>query len=128
MILLFNLAFMPRMGLLTLIWIKRARPPGFLRMPVDARQQVAKLRCCDCHHAIGRARPHKAPALQTLREQASALTVVPDHLQQIASPTAEAEQVTAQGIAPQRLLDRKRQRRKTLAHIRVGEEAAFACF
>ena len=78
----------------------RGRPPRLLRMtPIDTGQKVAKLCRRDRHHAVGCARPQKAAPLQPLREQAGALAVVPDHLQQIASPPSEAEQVTAQRIA-----------------------------
>jgi hypothetical protein len=66
--------------------------------PIDAREKIAKLCRRDRHHAISHARPQKAPSFQPLREQTGALSVVPDHLQQIASPPAEAEQMTAQGI------------------------------
>src|SRR5439155_22619372 len=68
----------------------------------------------------------KSAPLQPLREQAGALPVVPDHLQQISSPPSEAEQVAAQGIAAQHFLDLQRQRRKALAHIRVARRQPHA--
>src|SRR6202035_4371693 len=57
--------------------------------------------------------------LQPLCEQARPLTVMPDHFQKIAAAAAEAEQVTAQRIAPQYLLHLQRQARKTLPHVGV---------
>src|SRR4051795_10981302 len=46
---------------------------------------------------------------QPLREQARALAVVPDNLQQIAAAAAKAEQVATQRILPQHLLNPQRQ-------------------
>src|SRR5215203_7252999 len=98
----------------------RGRTPSCLGMtPVDPRQKVAELGSRDRYRTIGGRRPQEAPPLQPLREQAGSLAIVPDHLQEIAPTPAEAEQVTAQGVAPQHLLDLQRQARKPLPHIRV---------
>jgi hypothetical protein len=70
----------------------RCRSPRFLWVPpVDAGQQITELRGRDRHHADGRARPQETATFQSLREQAGTLAVMPDHLQQIAAPTAKAE-------------------------------------
>src|SRR6516225_11772123 len=67
------------------------RTPGLLGIsPVDARQKVAHLRLRDRHHAVPKRRPYKTTPLQFLRKQACSLAIVPDHLQQIAPPSAEA--------------------------------------
>jgi len=77
----------------------------------------------DRHHAVGRRRPQEPAALQPLREQARTLTIVPDHLYQIAPPAPEYEQVPTVGIAPQDLLDLQRQPGKALVHIGVRTRA-----
>lgn len=59
-----------------------------------------------------RARPDEATPLQAFCEQAGALAVMPDHLQEIAATTAEAKQVAAQRAAMQDLLNLQCQRRK----------------
>src|SRR5580704_3446583 len=73
----------------------RCRTPGLLRMsPVNAGQQVTKLRGRDRHHSLSRTRPQETTPLQALRKQACALAVMPDHFQQAPTPAAEAEQMT----------------------------------
>src|SRR5689334_24083383 len=99
----------------------RGRSPCFLRMtPVNARQEITELRRRDRHYTVGRARPQEAAALQSLREQAGTLAVMPDHFQQIAAPPTKAKQMPAQRIAAQHFLHLQRQTRKTLPHIRVS--------
>ncbi|GJD98777.1 hypothetical protein GMJLKIPL_0688 [Methylobacterium isbiliense] len=97
--------------------------------PVDPRQQVAELGSRDRHRAVSRRWPQEPPTLQPLREQARALPIVPDDLQEIAPPTAEAEQVTAQRIMPEHFLDLQRQARKAPPHIRMpgGQPNSDAC-
>jgi hypothetical protein len=56
------------------------------------------LRRGDRHRAVGRARPQEAAPFQPLREQAGSLAVMPDHLQQVASATTKAKQLSAQRI------------------------------
>jgi hypothetical protein len=51
---------------------------------------------------------------------AIAMAIMPDHLQQVAAPTPEAEQMAAQRIAPQHLLHQKREARKALPHVGVA--------
>ena len=98
----------------------RCRPPRLLRVsPIDAGQKVTELRRRDRHHAIRRRWPQKPPPFQTLREQARTLAVVPDHLQQIAAPSAEAEQMSTQRVATQHLLHLERQAGKALPHVGV---------
>ena len=45
---------------------------------------------------------------------------MPNHLQKIAAAAPEAKQMAAQGIAPQNLLDLKRQRWEAPSHIGVA--------
>ena len=87
--------------------------------PVDAGQKVSELRRRDRHGAVGGARPQESASLQPLGEQACALAVMPDHLQEVAPATAKAKQMAAQRIAPKHLLDLQRQARKSLPHVRV---------
>ena len=99
----------------------RGRTPSRLRItPIDSRKQVTELRRGDRHRAVGRARPQEAAPFQPLREQAGSLTVMPDHLQQVASATTKAKQLSAQRIAPQYLLHLQRQARKALPHVGVA--------
>ena len=89
---------------------RRLRSPRVLRHPpVDAFEQVAKLRRCDRHHAVSRRRPDEAASLQTFGEQAHALAVMPQHLDQSATPAAEHEQMPAMRIMFERLLHLQRQ-------------------
>src|SRR5205807_7023664 len=98
----------------------RCWSPRLLRMsPVDAGQQISELRGRDRHYSVGQARPQETAPLQALREQARALTIVPDHLQQVAATTTEAKQMTAQRVAMQNLLDLQGERWKTLPHVGV---------
>src|SRR6476469_6673703 len=99
----------------------RSRAPGFLRIaPIDSGQQITELGRGDRHRAVDRARPQEAAPFQPLREQAGSLAVMPDHLQQVASATTKAKQLSAQRIAPQYLLYLQRQARKALPHVGVA--------
>src|SRR5437016_1290760 len=84
--------------------------PGLLwHSPVDAFQQITKLRRRDGHRAISRRRPQEAATLQSLGEQAQTLSVMPQHLDQTTAPAAEHEQMPAVRIALERLLHHQRQ-------------------
>src|ERR1700748_3435613 len=62
------------------------RSPRALRIsPVDPLQHVTELSGSDGDAAIGRRRPDEAAALQTLRIERHAETVMPEHLQQVAA-------------------------------------------
>ena len=98
----------------------RSRAPCLLWIsPINAGQQIPKLSRGDRHRAVGRARPQEAAPFQSLREQTGALTVVPDHLQQVAAASTKDEQMTAQRIVPQHLLNLQRQAGKPLPHVSV---------
>ena len=87
----------------------RGRAPGFLRIsPIDSGQQVTKLGRRDRYRAVRRAWPQEAAPLQSLREQAGSLAVMPDHLQKIATAATKAKQMTAQRIALQHFLNLQR--------------------
>src|SRR5215467_6730839 len=88
--------------------------------PVDAFEQIAKLRRRGRHHTIGRRWPEEASPFQPLREQAHPLAVMPEHLDQSAAPATEHEQMSAMWIAPERLLHQQRQAIKSFAHVGVA--------
>ena len=77
--------------------------PRLLRQPpIDAFQQIAKLRRRDRHRAVraiagGRRRPDKTAAFQPLREQAHALAVVPQHFDQATAPAADLLAISSTG-------------------------------
>ena len=90
-------------------------PPGVLRQPpIDAFQQVSELRGRNRHRHVravtrnGR-RPNKTSALQPLRIEAQALAVVPQHLDQAATPTTEHKQVAIVRITLEDFLNQDRQ-------------------
>src|SRR4051794_33799026 len=98
----------------------RGWTPSCLGMtPVDPRQKIAELGRRDRHRAVGCARPQKAAPFQPLREEARALAVGPDNLQQVAAAAAKAEQVATKRILTQHLLNLQRQAREPFAQIRV---------
>jgi len=69
-----------------------SRSPRLLRHPpVDPFQQISQLRRRDGHRSIRRRGPDEASALQPFGEQAHALAVVPENLDQRAAPAAEHE-------------------------------------
>src|SRR5262249_50487180 len=73
----------------------------------------------DRHHSVPGKWPDEQASLQPLREQAHALAIVPQHLDQAAAPAAEHEQMAAVGIALERLLHQHRQPIEALAHVGV---------
>ena len=89
------------------------------RAPVNPIQHIAELGRRDHHSAVRRSRPDEAPAFQPLREQARALSVMPDDLHEIAAPATEHEQVPRVRIGFQRLLHQQRQARKAAPHVCV---------
>src|SRR5260364_132425 len=94
------------------------RAPRPLRMPpVDAFTQIAELGRRYRHRSVHSLWPDEAAALQPLREQAHALAVVPQHLDQAAAAAAEHKQMAAMRIALQGLLDQQRQTVEALAHV-----------
>src|SRR6266545_7548748 len=65
----------------------RLWPPCVLRQPpVNAFEKIAELRRRHRYCPIRRRWPDEATALQPLREQAHALAIVPQHLDQAAKP------------------------------------------
>ena len=61
----------------------------------------------------------EAPALQPFREQACALTVMPDHLDEATFAPAEYEQMAVVRIGFELLLHQQRQTREALSHVAV---------
>ena len=60
------------------------------------------------------------PRSSLLAEQAHALAIVPEHLDQSTAPAAKDEQMPAMRIEPQDLLHLQRQAVETLAHVGVA--------
>ena len=92
--------------------------------PIDACEQITHLRRRDRHHPVGRLGHKKRPRSSRLVNR-HALTVMPDHLQQVTSATTKAKQMAAQRIAPQYLLHLQRQAGKALPHIRVARRQPY---
>src|SRR5215472_19152612 len=69
---------------------RQLRFPSALRAPpIDAFQKHRQLRSRQRNRAASCLRPHKAPALQPLREQAQPVAIEPKNFDQIATPAAE---------------------------------------
>src|SRR5262245_26865206 len=82
------------------------RSPRALRHPpIDAFQQIAKLRRRDRYRPVSRRWPDEAATFQSLRKQAHTLAVMPQHLDQPAAPAAEHEQMPAVRITLELLLN-----------------------
>src|SRR6266436_4885238 len=79
--------------------------------PVDAFQQIAKLRRRDRDGARRRRGPDEAATLQPLGEQAQALAVVPQNLDQPTTPSAKHEKLSAVRIALELLLHQEQLKR-----------------
>src|SRR5579863_764163 len=106
----------------------RFRPPGFLRhSPVDAFEQIAHLPGADRDDAIRRRRPDETAPFKSLGEQAHALTVMPDHLDQVTSAAPKNEEIAAVRVVPQNFLDLQRQAGPALAHIRMARGQPYPC-
>src|SRR5215213_7630973 len=111
----------------------RLRSPRVLRQtPIDAFQQIAQLRRRECHCSIGivlreRRRPHKVATLQSLRKQTHALSIVPNHFYQSATPSKKNKEMSTVRITLERLLHQKRQAVETTAHIRVAGRQPDLC-
>jgi hypothetical protein len=99
----------------------RLRPPGFLRhSPVDALKQIAHLPGANGDHPVRRRGPDEAAAFKPLGEQAHALTVMPNHLDQVTSAAPKNEEIAAVRVVPENFLDLQRQAGPALAHIRMA--------
>src|SRR5690606_8357244 len=77
---------------------------AFWSTPIDAFEQHRQLRRCQMHDTVLRARPDEAAALQALVEKTQPLAVPPQHLDPVAAPAAEHEQLTGERIVTQRRL------------------------
>jgi hypothetical protein len=87
--------------------------------PINPFEQIAELTSRDRHDTIGWRWPDKAAALQLLGEQAHALTVMPENLQKITFATSEHEDVPAERIPPQHLLDLQGKAMHSAPHVGV---------
>src|SRR3984957_12075632 len=96
----------------------RRRTPSFLRhSPIDALEQIAQFCRRDRDRPVGGRRPEKTPSLQPFREQAQALPIVPQALDEIAAATAKDKSMGRMRIALQRLLHDQRKPIEPLAHV-----------
>jgi hypothetical protein len=99
----------------------RPRTPGFLRhSPIDAVEKVSHLSGADCHHADDGGRPKEAAPLQSLCEQAGALSIVPNDLDQVTATASKNKQIAVKRIAFQRLLHTKSKPWKSVSHVRMA--------
>ena len=97
------------------------RSPGLLRVtPIYPFEQVAKLCRGDADAVARRQRPHEAAPVQPLRIQRQSEPVVPQAFQEIASTPAKDVKIAREGIAPEPLLDKKRQPVHAAAHVGVA--------
>src|SRR5882672_71209 len=95
--------------------------PRVLRhAPIDAFQQIAELRRRDRDGSCRRRGPDEAAAFQPLGEQAHALAVVPQNLDQPAAPATENEKLPAVRIALELLLHQERQAIEAPPHVGVA--------
>lgn len=98
--------------------------------PIDAFQQIPELGGRNRHRhvrAVARnsRRPNEASALQSLRIKAQALAIVPQHLDQATTSTAEHKQVAIVWITLEDFLDEHCQPIEPLPHIGIaGREPA----
>src|SRR5215475_5479486 len=95
-------------------------PRALWHPPIDAFQQIAKLRRRDRYRPVSRRWPDEAATFQSLRKQAHTLAVMPQHLDQPAALAAEHEQMPAVRITLELLLNQKCQPIKALAHVGVA--------
>ena len=88
--------------------------------PIDPGQKIRQLRRGDGHGFTRHRRPYELASLKSFHEQAGALRIMPNNFNQVRSTPPEAEQVTAQRILLQDLLNLQRQAWKAATHIRVS--------
>lgn len=86
-------------------------------VPVYRLEQHGELRLADQHLPLCRRGPHEASLLEAFAEQAGALAIPPDDLDQIAPSAAEHEQMAAEGILFEHLLGKRAETVIALAHI-----------
>ncbi len=100
--------------------------PGLLKVtPISHLEQVAKLCRGDADAVARRRRPHEAAPVQPLRIQRQSEPVVPQAFQEIASTPAKDVKIASEGIAPEPLLDKKRQPVHAAAHIGVASRDPY---
>src|SRR3546814_300860 len=95
--------------------------------PVDAFEQHRKLRRGEAHLAGLGDRPDETAAVHALREEAQALAVIPEQLDQIAALAAEREQRARVRTLLQNLLHQHGEPVEPLAHIGGAASEIDAC-
>src|SRR5208282_244256 len=78
---------------------------------------IRQLCDADRHRAVRHRWPQKAPALQSLREQARALAIMPNDRDQVTATAAKDEQIAVVRVALQCLLHEKRKAWKSASHV-----------
>lgn len=85
--------------------------------PVDAFKQHGELYHGQVHGAFGRLWPEEATVLQTFGEETKAITIPPEQFDEISAPAPEDEDVAAEGICAQFLLDHRGHPIESPAHV-----------
>src|SRR5277367_4176290 len=85
--------------------------------PIHALDQHRELRPRQPHHAVARRRPNETALLETLGEQAQALSIPVKSLQQTATLASKQEQRTRERVQLQSLSHPRRQTVEATAHI-----------
>ena len=88
--------------------------------PIDALEHARHLRCRDRYHAIDGSRPDEPASLQALGVKRHPQRIVPQDLDQIATPAAEDIQIARVWIAMETLLHLHRQPVHPAPHIGVA--------
>ncbi len=92
--------------------------PGARRHPpIDALQQHRQLRRRQKDRAVLGLGPDEATLFQALREQAKALPVPPQHLDQVTAAATENQQLAAEGILTEMVLGQRREAIETAAQV-----------
>ncbi len=88
------------------------------RSPVDTFEQHRQLRTAQRYRTIRCLRPHEAPSLKPLRQQAKPVTIEPEHLHDVASAPAKDEDVTGQWLLLEHRLHLGTQTVEAAPHVR----------
>ena len=88
--------------------------------PIDAFEQHRQLCRCQRYATARGLGPDEAPAFESLAEQQQALAIEPQHLEDVAAPAAEDEDVATERVLAQRGLHHRGQTIEALAHVGVS--------
>jgi hypothetical protein len=88
--------------------------------PINTFEQIAELTRRDRHDTIGWRWPDKASTFQYLREQAHSLLIMPEDRQKITCAASEHENMPAERVSPQNLLNLQGETVHPAAHVGVA--------